>query len=573
MVRFDGLRFQHVRSLVLAFLGVITSLWLASPALAVAPEFTKPEAIAPNVAFWKRVYAVWNVDDIVFHDKDDLSLVYRVIHAPPRGGKDAQGRTRKQVVAAAQAETAAALRALHKKNPKSDAGLVGVERDIFTALHALERSDKFAHADGLRAQNGMLERFLDGYRKSGRYERFIHQEMQRNGLPKELIGIAFVESLFHTGARSKVGAAGIWQFMSYTGREYMHLNDVVDERWDPMIATESAARYLKQAKKELGTWPLAITSYNYGRGGMRELARNAGSEDFGKILAVTKAKRFGFAARNYYASFLAVLELLEEAGDRFTGVEKHDPWQYDVVLAPFALYARQVVATGLVDAGTLDGLNPALTQASLGNKVALPEGLPFRVPLGSGAAVWAALQALPETEKQQAARASHTVHIANGKQSLAAIARRYQLDVDVVAKRNGLPGKAVPRKGAKLSIPVAKAGFTLLPEVRNLPTRSADGAEVLVASSDGGDVEGDARTAIGELTAASLARLNAQTKGAARITRVETLRADVGGVDVVAGANQPHVDAQLNDVDAVAGVVPRGRRRPPLDPRLLVSLE
>jgi membrane-bound lytic murein transglycosylase D len=533
---------------------------VAGPVRAVPAEFEKPAALVPSVAFWKRVYAEWRVDDIALHDEQDLGLVYRVLRAPPHGGKDDRGRTRRQVVAAAVAETAAALRSLHKKKPTSPAGLSDVEREVFVALQDNRRTDKYAHADNVRAQNGMFERFVSGHQKSGLYEQFITEEMTRNGLPRELIGIAYVESLFHTGARSKVGAAGIWQFMSYTGREYMHLNAVVDERWDPLLATESAARYLRQAKKELGTWPLAVTSYNYGRGGMRELANKAGTNDFGVILTVSKAKRFGFAARNYYASFLAVLELLDEAPRRFGGVKKFGTWSYDVVRAPFPLLAPQVVDTGLVDRTTFDALNPALTPAALAGKVALPHGLSFRVPLGTATAVLEALTALPAAARARATQVAQTTHVANGRQKLAAIAQRHRLDVDDLAQRSGFAVDAVPPRGTKIPIPAPLARYTLLPEARGIPLAPLDaGPAPLVASlapTTPGDAGADTTTASVPPPAVVPVRRRAVGKVLARVTRIESFSAELRGVDAVAGA----AGGDVGSVDVVAGVAPRRRR-------------
>jgi membrane-bound lytic murein transglycosylase D len=549
-------------------LALFVAITAAHVAHAVPAEFEKPAAIAANVAFWKRVYAEWRSDQIALHDENDLGLVYRVIDAPGRGTKDARGRARKQVVSAAVAETAAALRSLHKKQPTKPDGLTDVEKEIFAALAPIDRRDKYAHADNIRAQNGMYERFIQGYQRSGLYEQFITSEMERNGLPRQLIGIAFVESLFVTGARSKVGAAGIWQFMSYTGKEYMHLNAVVDERWDPILATESAARYLKQARQELDTWPLAITSYNYGRAGMRALANAAGTHDFGVILAVTKGKRFGFSARNYYASFLAVLEVLDEAPRRLGGVKKFAPWAYDVVRAPFPLYAAQLTGTGVVDAATLDALNPALTPAALAGRVPLPHGLSLRVPRGSGDALLAALGALPAAEKQKAARAVQAVHVSNGRQTLAAIAKKYKLDAKELAERTGLALTAVPARGAKVAIPPATARYTLLPEARGMPlsaplsaspvlladagdaaTPDAGGASAMQTADDGVVAPPAARA---PSAAAAPARGRPTGVVTARVSRIEAIGRDVRGVDIVAG----RVVEAVFDVDVVAGAGP-----------------
>ncbi|HEY1097831.1 MAG TPA: lytic transglycosylase domain-containing protein, partial [Myxococcota bacterium] len=427
---------------------MFASLFTSTSAQAVPAVFEKPTAITNNVAFWKKVYAEWRLDDIALHDEEDLGMVYRVVRVPKRGQKDAQGRTRAEAVTQARLEVEAALKSLALKNPKNADELTGLEKDIFLNLAGVTRADKYTRLSTIRGQNGLYERFIQGYANSGLYERFIGEELERNGLPKELIGVAFVESLFFTGAKSKVGAAGVWQFMSYTGKEYMQLNPVVDERWDPILATEAASKYLKQAYKELGTWPLAITSYNYGRGGMKALKNAAGTGDFNTILAVTKGKRFGFAGRNYYASFLAILEILDEKEARLAGVEKRAPWDYDVVRVPYPLFSTQIVATGLVDQATFEWLNPALSDDAARGRLPLPHGMSLRVPREAGAPLLATLNALDAAEKLKASRAVKLVHTANGKQSLKDIAKAHGLGVDVLAARTGLPHSGALPKGS-----------------------------------------------------------------------------------------------------------------------------
>src|SRR4029453_7063103 len=88
------------------------------------------------------------------------------------------------------------------------------------------------------------------------------------GLPVELTRLPLIESCFDVEAYSKVGAAGIWQFMPATGRLYMEVSSSVDERRDPIPPPRAAARYLSRSYERLGNWPLAITSYNHGPNGM-----------------------------------------------------------------------------------------------------------------------------------------------------------------------------------------------------------------------------------------------------------------------------------------------------------------
>lgn len=563
------------RILFAALVVVAATLFPAAAARA-QDGFTRVPALEPNVAFWKKVYIEWSLNNIAFHDEQDLGTIYRVISVPARGAKDARGNTRQDVIRRGKAEVEEALKSLARKNPKSADGLTGVEKEIFNNLKSVSRPDKYTRLSTLRVQNGLRERFLQGWSNSGLYWTFIEAEMKRNGLPPELIGVAFVESLFYVGAKSKVGAAGVWQFMSYTGKEYMHLNSVVDERYDPILATEAAAKYLRQAKKELGTWPLAITSYNYGRAGMKALANAAGSKDFGVILAVSKNKRFGFAARNYYASFLAVLDILRNKDTLLKGYARKPSWSYDVIRVPFPVYTTQIAATRELDIATLEVLNPALTNEARDGKIPLPHGFALRVPKGKGGALVGKLTALPEREQQRGLRAVKAVHKCTGKQSIADIARKYGLAKDVLATTVGLDAGAVPEKGQRLPIPQDSARYTLLPEARGMPVPAMPArVKILLAdaSLDGDDAERlgkpgkpaqpetlvrpetreadgsekPAKRAKDDVTLAStLAPQGRVTLGRIRVTSISD---DLPAVDIIAGS----AAMALPQVDVIAG--------------------
>lgn len=532
---------------------LLTLILLATTA-ARADEFTRVPALEPNVAFWKKVYIEWSLNQIAFHDEEDLGLIYRVIAVPARGAKNAAGLTRAEAIKRGQAEVEAAVKALAKKSPKSADGLTGVEREVFLNIKDHPRADKYARLGKIRVQNGLRERFLQGWANSGLYEKFIRAELRENGLPEELIGVAFVESLFYVGAKSKVGAAGVWQFMSYTGKEYMQLNSVVDERWDPILATEAACKYLKQAKKELGSWPLAVTSYNYGRGGMKGLAENAGSKDFGVILAVSKNKRFGFAARNYYASFLAVLEILRNQDTLLKGVAKKPAWSYDVVRAPFPIYTSQLVATGELDQAQLDALNPALTNEASAGKIPLPHGISLRVPKGKANAILSKLNALPEKDKLRGLRGVKAVHKASGKQSVSDIAKKYGVGSDTLAAATGLASAAVPAKGQAIPIPHANARYTLIPEARGMalpalpvgqPILLADASTLEVADEPAAPARPD-KPDVDKATVLA----SAGGRGTVTVGRIvaETID-DLPAVDVLAGVGA----SVLPGVDVIAG--------------------
>ncbi len=93
----------------------------------------------------------------------------------------------------------------------------------------------------MRFQLGQADRFREGLVRSGAWREHIADTFEKAGLPRELASLPHVESSFNTYAYSKVGAAGMWQFMRSTGRRFLRIDAVVDERLDPYSFTEAAA--------------------------------------------------------------------------------------------------------------------------------------------------------------------------------------------------------------------------------------------------------------------------------------------------------------------------------------------
>ena len=132
-----------------------------------------------------------------------------------------------------------------------------------------------AAAQRLRFQLGQADRFRAGLVRSGAYKPYIHEAFVKQGLPRELGALPHVESSFDPTAYSKVGAAGMWQFMRSTGVRYMRIDHIVDERRDPFLATDAAVRLLADNYSVLQSWPLALTAYNHGVSGMRRATHAA----------------------------------------------------------------------------------------------------------------------------------------------------------------------------------------------------------------------------------------------------------------------------------------------------------
>ena len=174
---------------------------------------------------------------------------------------------------------------------------------MFTGKNATR--EMAAAAESIRVQTGMKERFLEGVVRSGAYMSAIKQIFRSYALPEELAYLPHVESSFDTSAFSKVGASGVWQFTKSTGKNYLRIDRAVDERSDPILAAHAAAKYLKNSYDQLGTWPLALTSYNYGTAGMKRAVNEKGSYE--RIFSEYDKGHFKFASRNFYSEFLAAL--------------------------------------------------------------------------------------------------------------------------------------------------------------------------------------------------------------------------------------------------------------------------
>lgn len=346
-------------------------------------HFPVPEEIQPNVDFWRRVYGVWSRGQVAFHDDEYMGVVYEVADLP---GTIHEGYTNEQRawVRARKDMYRRQLQALESKVRKG-APLSSNEKVLLAALErGGGRNAVYGSADRIRSQRGVRERFRRGLEISGRYDKEFRKLMRARGVPEDLAYLPHVESSFQTHARSSVGAAGIWQFMPATGRDYgMQVNRTIDERLDPITCADGAARYLAAAHRKLGSWPLAITSYNHGKGGIAN-ARSQYGNDIGKIVKQYKGRAFGFASRNFYASFVAAREVAGHPDRYFPeGVRFEAPWTYDRIVLRSSMPAEHVAQHYRVPTASLGRLNLHWREPALNGRAKLPAGTTVWLPEGS----------------------------------------------------------------------------------------------------------------------------------------------------------------------------------------------
>lgn len=277
----------------------------ATPALDGGTPFPRPPELQDRVEFWKKVFTLYDTHQAVVHDREDLSLVYGVEDLG-RADRSSQATREKAVLERYRRAMERLARAEVDSRKLSDE-----EWRIWQAHGQSRDPERYRRAaERLRLQVGQRNRMAQGLENWQRYGADVCRILREHGVPDSLAVLAFIESAFNPEARSKAGAVGLWQITRPAAVRLLRMDRHVDERRDPLKATAAAARILKQNYEALGHWPLAITAYNHGAAGIARGVREVGSQDLTVLIDRYQGKAFGFAGKNFYAEFLAALEVI-----------------------------------------------------------------------------------------------------------------------------------------------------------------------------------------------------------------------------------------------------------------------
>lgn len=337
------------------------------------------EVLATEIKFWKKIFSEVSLNQYLIHDSQNLAIIYKLVEIDTTLGP----RQRSKELEAAKDEVKNLLLKFHSGDFQETA-LTPWERQVYEPFAALTEKDKFLQASQrVRAQQGIRENFMAGVKRSFAYLPYIETVFAQEGLPHELIYLPHVESSFNPEAMSHVGAAGMWQFMRATARLYMKIDRVVDERFDPLVSTRSAARLLKYNYQELRDWALAITAYNHGLGSMRKARREHG--DYMTIRENYLRRSFGFASKNFYPEFLAVVDISDSIDYYFPGIEKSAPLEFQEIQLPRPVTLTWFSNAFQIPAEELQKLNPGYRKAVWSGEIPAPAGYRLRLPLQADA--------------------------------------------------------------------------------------------------------------------------------------------------------------------------------------------
>jgi membrane-bound lytic murein transglycosylase D len=406
-----------------------------------------------RVDFWKDVFAKYGKYQVVIHHREFPQITFGTMDFRDEALTMSSVELSKHREVT-EKRTIAEIKAQLTELANGSDPRTAFQQKIVSAMSWLpggrEKYRRVVELDLVRTQTGIRERFGEAIKRAWRYLPVMEQIfVSEYGLPKELTRLPFIESSFDYTAYSSVGAAGMWQFMGRTAKSHgMVVGKIVDERRDPIKSTRAAAEYLRSAYKSLGAWPLAITSYNHGVGGVRSKINKAGSNNIVDLVETTGEAYFGFASQNFYPEFLAANEIFDNHATYFPEIPVQEPLRVVSVRINGQISAAYAAAQLGMSLEQLKEANYALLDAVWAGRAKIPAGYLLRVPVEFQDKV----QRLAATERETHSTFSEqststvyggTVYKVRKGDSLLSIAKKFRTTVDALVKQNALRSKSV----------------------------------------------------------------------------------------------------------------------------------
>jgi membrane-bound lytic murein transglycosylase D len=348
-------------------------------------HFAVEPSLHDRVSFWFDVYTKFDENKRILHHSTYPWIVFKVVDVSPiieaelPNHRWMRNELADKFVKNEAAKVRASLNRIGRaRNPEKlseeDLLLVDALRPLGKNI---QKSARLA-ARSLRMQVGQKNHFENGLAISSRYLKGMEKIFADLKLPTELTRLPFVESSFNDKATSRVGAAGIWQFMGNTGRKFLMVNNQIDERRSPLKASAAAAHLLKENHLILHhSWPLAVTAWNHGPEGVRKAMRAAGTQDLGKIISRYRSSSFSFASMNFYSEFLAAL-YAEKYSDQIFDITRGNDLDLQVVRLPRSIRIDDLIKVSGLSREAFLALNPEI-EATAKTNGTLPAGFKIHV--------------------------------------------------------------------------------------------------------------------------------------------------------------------------------------------------
>ena len=357
-------------------------------------------------------------------------------------------------------------------NDRNNKGLVvgeGIVRDLtFTDEQLSERLSRIPTTIDLPL-NSITREYIDAYCKrkssvaamlgsSNFYMPMFEEALEKYGLPLELRYLPVIESAMRPSATSRVGAAGLWQLMLVTGRQYgLEVNTLVDERRDPIKSTDAAARLLRDLYNMYGDWSLAIAGYNCGPGNINKALLRAGNPEMKNFWTIYNY--LPRETRGYVPAFIAATYIMNYYCDHgITPMQASLPAESDTIVVQKQVKFSQIAGVcSNISVEDLRALNPQF------RRDVIPADYAIRLPItnieefiqfedsiyASGVEV-KPMAPVPAPKASKTSSSRKTVTVKSGE-SLSVIAKRNGTTVAKIRRLNGLKGNMI-RPGQKLRV-------------------------------------------------------------------------------------------------------------------------
>ncbi len=538
---------------------LFAALSVATTASAAPKDFPRPASLERDVEFWKRIYSEVGTDAGLLHDTRNLAVVYEITKIPT----GLSSRSREKLTDKRKKHYRQILLKLAKGKRS---GLSKEELRVLGLFPAgVSNGTLKKSASRVRFQLGQANKFRAGVIRSGAYKPFILQNLRSMNLPLEIANLPHVESSYTPSVYSRVGAAGLWQFTRSTGRRFMRVDHVVDERLDPYRASIAAARLLEQNLRVTGSWPLAITAYNHGASGMRRAARKLGTKDITKIVRNYRSRTFGFASRNFYVEFLAASAVASDPEFYFGPLVIDQPIAYETAELPYFAKPKELAKAIGVDHATLKEANPGLRSDVWQGSKYIPKGFEVRVPRAALPKPLArGISSLPKNQ-QFAKQTRDASYVVRRGDTLSTIARRHHVRISELVALNGLRSQHRIRIGQELKLPSDAARSTQKASRKKKKKRTSTRASTPEVTAPAALPEsgtykvrrGDNLSKIADrfgLTVAELVEMN-KLRSRNRIAAGQMLRIG-GAAKVTVGTSNAAMSPKTQHPDAVASLSP-----------------
>ncbi len=291
----------------------------------------------PNVHFWFLIYTQFESSSVVIHDKSNLALIYKVLDFSSLHEKKLPRNTIYVLQEKIAEEKVTELKEDLEELARDPYSLTPNAKRIIRLLKQADislPSDKAGRSilftrlkKNLRTQTGQKNFIRSGIVNSQPYRPFITRYFADKKLPSELIAIPFLESSFNPRAHSKVSALGVWQFMPLIASYFVpKRSKITDYRLNVGLSSVAAGFLMAENFKILKSWDLAVTAYNSGPKHLIKTKRKLASDkvDLEAIIKNSDSDHFGFASKNFYSEFLALIHTLAYREDLFEGLHTSD---------------------------------------------------------------------------------------------------------------------------------------------------------------------------------------------------------------------------------------------------------